>query len=228
MKKISKIILTFFLLLLVIIPIFFFLIYPQYNKIVLSKNNFDFYRIAKDTVIKILTEISPSSDVYAQEILGETSIEETIAQNNINLKEKLLEKSDTKIVIKSVNIEGKISQGISANSMNNGFWHFPTSVYPGQFGNMVIIGHRYQYLPPAKNTFFNLDKVSIGDEINIKNTDNEYTYIVTNIKIVNPNDISVLQDTNDYRITLITCTPLWTHEKRLVITAKLDKLYKKV
>ena len=112
--------------------------------------------------------------------------------------------------------------------MDSGFWHFPISKYPGQKGNAVIIGHRFLNLPPAKDTFFNLDKVKIGDEIVLKHDEGEWKYIVTEIKIVDENDISVVKDTDDYRLTLITCTPLWTSEKRLVVIAKLDKLYQKV
>lgn len=228
MKKLLKILITFFIVLLALMPIFFFLIYPQYNNIIINKDKFDLYKITKDITIKILTKISPSEDLYAQEILGISSIEETLLEENLKLEKRLLEDNKTRIVIKSVNIDGRISQGETAESMNEGFWHFPISAYPGELGNVVIIGHRYQYLPPAKNTFFNLNNVRIGDEIKVIDKYNEFTYIVTSKKDVNPNDISVLQPSDDYRITLITCTPLWTHEKRLVITAKLDKLYKKV
>jgi sortase A len=110
--------------------------------------------------------------------------------------------------------------------MNKGFWHFPSSNLPGQKGNMVVIGHRYAKLPPNKDTFFNLDKVKVGDKIEVVQNDNQFTYIVTETKVVEKNDISVLQDYSDYRITLITCSPLWTSKQRLVIVGKLDKLYK--
>jgi len=83
-------------------------------------------------------------------------------------------------------------------------------------------------IPPKKDTFFNLDKVDIGDRIHITSDLGEYNYIVLEKKEVEPNDISIIQDTDDYTLTLVTCTPLWTSQKRLVVVAKLDKLYKKV
>ena len=110
--------------------------------------------------------------------------------------------------------------------MNKGFWHFPTSDLPGQKGNSVIIGHRYAKLPPNKDTFFNLDKVKVGDKIEVVQLDQTHTYIVTDTKIVEKNDISILQNYSDYRITLITCSPLWSSNQRLVVVGKLDKLYK--
>jgi sortase A len=124
-------------------------------------------------------------------------------------------------------VEGNIFQGRDSNTMDRGFWHFPTSAYPGQQGNSVIIAHRYLYLPPAKNTFFNLDKVKKGDNIVVEQEGNKYTYIVSEVKVVEKNDISVLQDTTEHQITLITCTPLWTSHQRLAVIAKLDKLYQK-
>lgn len=228
MNKGLKITITITLILLALVPLVYFLVYPIYNDILLKKNSFDIYRITRQISINLLTQISPSTDVFAQEILGTNSMEESLKTENVILKDTLLEDTKTKVIINSVNIEGYIAQGLNSETMMRGFWHFPTSVYPGTQGNSVIIAHRFQYLPPAKNTFFNLDRVRVGDSVILQGESGEYTYIVTNIKEVNPNDTSVLMQTDDYRVTLITCTPLWTNHKRLVVTAKLDKLYKKV
>lgn len=199
-------------------------------------NSFDFYNISKEASVKILTQISPSRDKYHEQVLGATSIEESLKDAEINLDRKVLEELNTKINIETINIEGEIVQGESSLRMNDGFWHFPTTSFPGEKGNSVIIGHRFLHLPPRKDTFFNLEDIKIGETIVIsQNTDpnnpeeEEYlNYIVTETKIVEPNDMSVIQQTDDYRLTLITCTPLWTSEKRFVVIAKLDKLYKKV
>ena len=133
-----------------------------------------------------------------------------------------------RILIDNINIEGKVLQGESSLTMDKGFWHFPISAFPGEKGNMVTIGHRFMNLPPNRDSFFNLDQTKIGEKIVISHQEGVYTYIVVDKKEVEPNDLSVVQETEDYRLTLITCTPLWTSQKRLVIIAKLDKLYKKV
>ena len=93
MKKLLKILITFFIVLLALMPIFFFLIYPQYNNIIINKDKFDLYKITKDITIKILTKISPSEDLYAQEILGISSIEETLLEETRNEIENYLEKA---------------------------------------------------------------------------------------------------------------------------------------
>jgi sortase A len=227
-RKTIKYIATFFLILFAISPILFLLIYPKYNDILITIKNFDPYRISQEKSISLLTAIAPPRDRYAELVLGATSIEESLQENQIVLDRKLLEELQTKITIKDINVEGQIFQGESSKTMDNGFWHFPISKFPGEKGNVVIIGHRYLNLPPAKNTFYNLDKVKIGDHIDITHTEGEFTYIVVEIKEVEPNDMTVIEQSDDYRLTLITCTPLWTSEKRLAVIAKLDKLYKKV
>ena len=228
MKKPIKIALTLFLILLVLTPIFFFITYPFYNDIALKLKKLNIYDRTKETFITLLTTISPTPDKFKTEEFSADSIEESIKSTDIILDTKLLEELNTTLSIDNVLIEGRVFQGTSSQAMDSGFWHFPISKYPGQKGNAVIIGHRFLNLPPAKDTFFNLDKVKIGDEIVLKHDEGEWKYIVTEIKIVDENDISVVKDTDDYRLTLITCTPLWTSEKRLVVIAKLDKLYQKV
>lgn len=226
-SKFLKVGITVFLILLLLALLGFLFIYPAYNKISLVFNDLNPYRISKNVYMTLLTKISPTIDSFDAQELSEKSIEDYVLQetvyNSINLEEL-----HTKVEIDSVSILGRISEGSNSEAMLKGFWHLPNSAVPGEQGNVVIIGHRYQYLPPAKNTFFYLDRVQIGDEIKVFGDDGDYTYIVTNTRIVQPNDISVLKDTDDYRLTLITCTPLWTSHQRLVITAKLDKLYKKV
>lgn len=228
MKKSIKLVTTLFLILLALTPIAFFIIYPQYNELALKKNSLNIYALAKDTTINILTAISPTKEKFLKEEFVQGSIEESVKGANIILDKKILEELNTSISIPNILIEGGIFQGTDAYTMDKGFWHFPSSTYPGHKGNFVVIGHRFMNVPPAKDTFYNLDKVNIGDEVKVKHNEGEYTYIVTETKIVEANDVSVVKESDDYRLTLITCTPLWTSEKRLVVIAKLDKLYQKV
>lgn len=228
MNKTKKITLTFLLILLIVSPILFLLIYPNYNNIALTIKSFNPYTLSKETSISTLTTLSPLKEKFEEKVLGYTSIEESLKDTEIVLDRKILEELNTTIHIENINVEGKIYQGTSSLIMDSGFWHFPISKFPGEKGNTVIIGHRFMNLPPSKDTFFNLDKIKIGEKIEIKHNEGTFTYIVVEKKEVEPNDISVIKDSEDYRVTLITCTPLWTSEKRLVVVAKLDKLYKKV
>ncbi len=228
MKKVFKIVITVILIALVLIPLGYFVIYPNYNKVIGPIKRFDIQRSAGEITFQILTELVPTKDKIlgvAIESPNHTSIEESIGKGTI-LETKFLEEMGTKILINSIEVEGQVYEGLDSHTMNKGFWHFPISSLPGQKGNIVLIGHRYAKLPPNKDTFFNLDKVKVGDRIEVIQSNTQYTYIVTESKVVEKNDISVLEDYSDWRITLITCSPLWTSKQRLVIVGKLDKLYK--
>ena len=227
MKKTAKYLITTILIIIVLLPLGYFLIYPNYDKVIGPIKRFDVHRSSQEITFQVLSSLVPSKD----SILGITdispdsgSIEESLGKDFV-LEEKLLEEKETKIIVDSVYLEGEIYEGVDSNTMDKGFWHFPTSQLPGQKGNFVIIGHRYANLPPKKDTFFNLDKIKVGDRIEVIQSDNRYTYIVTESRVVEKNDISILKDYSDHRITLITCTPLWTDNQRLVIVGKLDKLY---
>jgi LPXTG-site transpeptidase (sortase) family protein len=227
MKTILKMITTITLLLTILVPIIYFLIYPNYNSLIGPIKRINIQRSAEEITFQFLTEVSPSRD----RVLGtsdttttERSIEETLSSSLI-LDDHILENLNSKLIINSIEAEGKIFEGADPKTMDRGFWHFPVSQMPGEKGNTVIIGHRYAKLPPERDTFFNLDKVRVGDRITIEQENNKFTYVVTETKIVEKNDISILDNYNDYRLTLITCTPLWTADQRLVIIGKLDKLY---
>ena len=209
MSKTFKILTTVILILSILTPLTYFIVYPNYNNLVAPLKRINIQRSAQEITFQIFTRMVPTKE----QILGVNiqndniqTIEESISKDFI-ISETVLENLNTKILIDSMEIEGKVYEGVDANTMDRGFWHFPISSLPGQKGNMVVIGHRYLKLPPNRDTFFNLDKVKVGDSIEVLQNDNEFTYIVTETKIVEKNDTSILQDFSDYRITLVTCTP---------------------
>ena len=97
--------------------------------------------------------------------------------------------------------------------------HYPESALPGNKGNCSIAGHRsYTY-----SEYFNrLDEVKLNDEIIIRTTRGEFKYKVNDIKVVLPTEVSVLDNTPDATLTLITCTPVRVATHRLIIKAKLE------
>jgi len=92
--------------------------------------------------------------------------------------------------------------------------------YPGRSGTTLISGHR--------DTHFSfLQDVSIGDEFELDSIldDKNYTYAVSNIKIIDSdkNDISISD--NQSQLKLVTCypfnTPIAGGPLRYVVTASL-------
>ncbi|PIZ72935.1 hypothetical protein COY06_06040 [Candidatus Peregrinibacteria bacterium CG_4_10_14_0_2_um_filter_41_8] len=109
-------------------------------------------------------------------------------------------------------------------ALRNGVVHYPGTPWPGQSGNVVVTGHSsyYPWDPGRfKDVFAVLHNVKIGDEIIVFHNQQKYRYQVTESSVVLPQQVQVLADTGDNRITLLTCTPIGTNLKRLIVTAKL-------
>lgn len=120
--------------------------------------------------------------------------------------------------IPSIESENPVREGIEKGVLKDSLGHDSNSTYAGQPGNCVIAGHRnYTF-----GKFFNrLDEVKIDDLIYLDTADETYTYKVVDIKIVAPNEDSVLNQSNSKEVlTLYTCTPLYIATHRLVIIAK--------
>lgn len=132
------------------------------------------------------------------------------------------EKNRTVISIPSAQIKGGLKSGQSPETMNRGLWHYPGSGLPGSQQKIIVIGHRYLNVPPAQDTFYNLDKVHVGAKVQITSDLGSWQYTVTATRVVDRHDTSILHNTGKEQLLLITCHPLWTSQQRLVIIAKPD------
>lgn len=105
---------------------------------------------------------------------------------------------------------------------------WPTSALPGSWGNNIIFGHSElpQFASPTNYSgiFTHIMELEQGDEIVITYDDVKYTYKVIDKKVIEPTDISVLEQRYDSAyVTLITCVPPGTLWKRGVIKAQIEK-----
>ncbi len=123
------------------------------------------------------------------------------------------------LTIPSIDLEVAVRQGVGSYSLRYSVGHYIPSVMPGETGNCVIMGHRnYTY-----GEFFNrLDELTEGDTIIVERGDTIYTYVVTEKFVVEPSDTSVLDQTDDAMLTLITCTPIRVATHRLIVRATLQ------
>ncbi|MFA6131398.1 MAG: sortase [Patescibacteria group bacterium] len=119
------------------------------------------------------------------------------------------------------------SEDVYQEALQNGVVHYPTSASPGEPGNVYIFGHSSDFLMfPGnyKTIFATLPHIEIGADIIISDgTGIVYTYRVIETKIVNPKDLSVLDqgDGTTSLLTLQTSYPLGTALKRFVVIAEL-------
>ena len=140
---------------------------------------------------------------------------------------------DPKLIIPKLNVNVPVAFGISndestvMNAMNHGVAHFAipgADAFPGQIGNTVITGHsagdiysNNQY----KFIFSGLERLQNKDIIYINYNSIRYTYSITKKEVVLPSEVNKLAyPTEKPLLTLITCTPLGTAEKRLLVTAE--------
>ena len=136
-------------------------------------------------------------------------------------KNFMFQKLHAILEIPSIQVRGPVISGDNEHIMEKGFWHVNTNGAWLQAGNIVIFGHRFYHLPPKQDTFFNLDKVKVGDSVMIYTDIGTWSYTVIGVKVVDRNDFSIFKNTKDPQLTLVTCHPLWTSKKRLVVIAKL-------
>lgn len=125
------------------------------------------------------------------------------------------------LIIPGIALDEKIQEGYSVYTVNKGVWHWPKGASPGQIGNTVLIGHRWTYRGPA--VFAHLDLVKRGDPIVLVWDGRKVSYTVSDIKVVEPNDTSIIQPSKDKRLTIYTCTPMWTSRYRLAVIAEEDR-----
>lgn len=95
---------------------------------------------------------------------------------------------------------------------------------PGQVGNTVLSGHSSNdWLESGDNKFVfaRLEQLQLGDMIYLHYNTTRYSYTITKREVVKPTEINKLvYETDRPVLTLITCTPLGTAEKRLLLTAE--------
>ncbi len=183
-------------------------------------------------VFNIYLEIFPPNNDYSNNIYNTTdyAFSDLKAIENSSETEKVLgvstvfDQHKTVLEIPSLEIKGPIVSGVDESTMLKGFWHYPNGANLTRGGNLVFVGHRFLKLPPAKDTFFNLDKIKKGAKIYLKNDLGTWEYTVISKRIVDINSVQVLLNTKDDRLTLITCHPVWTSKERLVVIAKPVKL----
>ena len=91
---------------------------------------------------------------------------------------------------------------------------------PGEVGNIFVYGHSSAESYSAyQNIFKKLNDLEEGDEISVTYNKEDFVYVVSNKKVVEKEDISVLDPTKVETLTLMTCWPIGTADKRLIISA---------
>lgn len=143
---------------------------------------------------------------------------------------KIDKNAPPKILINKINVNAPVifdqttvNEGAFQKALQHGVVHYPKTAVPGQPGNVVIFGHSSgQWWAPGnyKFVFTLLDRLRFNDRIFVDYQGTRYIYRVNTISVVTPTDLSVLNQSGDNLLTLITCTPVGTSTNRLIIRAR--------
>ena len=117
--------------------------------------------------------------------------------NNLETKE---EKNKWKIIIPEISLEAEISEGTSKEIMDKFVGHFEETTKIS--GNVGLAAHNRGY---AVNYFANIKQLKENDKIIYQYNGEQKIYSVIENKIIKDTDWSLLENTKDNRITLITC-----------------------
>ncbi len=126
------------------------------------------------------------------------------------------------ISIPTISLSQVIVDGTDKSQLQLGPGHYIGTAMPGEAGNVGIAGHRTTWGRP----FRNLDKLRKGDHIFITTPRAAVLYRVVWIRIVSPNDTSVVAPTSTPSLTLTTCNPPYSAASRLVVRAELGAVGK--
>ncbi len=127
-----------------------------------------------------------------------------------------------RIVVPSIKVDSVVKevalQMDTWQVANYAVGHHEISVLPGQQGNVVMAGHR----DIRGSVFRRLNELKPKDVVLVYTKNKVFRYIVSSSHIVAPTDVQVMAQTNDYRLTLITCTPIGIASHRIIVVAQLD------
>ena len=106
------------------------------------------------------------------------------------------------LTIPDVDVRVAVFNGNSERVLNMGAGRVPGTGEFGAAGNLAIAGHRDGF-------FRGLKDIAIGDDINLQHGDGIVNYSVTEIFVVDPDAVHVLEPTEEATLTLITCYPFY-------------------
>ena len=165
-----------------------------------QKNDFEKHLISnifkKSTVLVELNSNNINQDTKEDsKIQNNNPIIQTEENSQIATKE-----NNWKIKIPQISLEASISEGTGKEVMDKYVGHFEET--SKKIGNIGLAAHNRGY---AVNYFARIKELKEGDEIIYKYNDFEKTYIVVENKIIKDTDWEDLEETEENKITLITC-----------------------
>src|ERR1700759_3472792 len=119
--------------------------------------------------------------------------------------------------VPKIALEVPVLEGTDDLSLNRAVGHIIGTPKPGEDGNVGIAGHRDGF-------FRGLKDVTAGDTIELIMPDGVRKYVIDEITVVDPTDVSVLAPRDKPTVTLVTCYPFYfigSAPQRYIVKASL-------
>lgn len=140
--------------------------------------------------------------------------EEVITTMTYQNQKSILEQDSENVVkleIPEWDFERLVKEG-SVNQIDNSF----ATMIGSNKSNIVIAGHDIPIV------FHDLQRITIGMKVYLKKGNKMIEYIVVRKETVKPTEVQYLEETEEERLTLITCTDY--NQKRLIIICKKNNI----
>lgn len=154
---------------------------------------------------------------------------------NLKNNEKILVPPDTyfSLVIPKIGASARVIINVDPSNQKEylaalakGVAHAKGSVFPGMNGISFYFSHStdsFWDVGRYNAVFYLLKDMQIGDDVYIYFKNQRYNYKVTKTEILDPSDVSLLenaQNVKDQEVVLQTCWPPGTTWKRFIVIAK--------
>jgi len=124
-----------------------------------------------------------------------------------------------RISIPAIGVSEYVVEGTDVASLRKGPGHYPETPLPGDAGTTAIAGHRTTYGAP----FRKIDQMKRGQRITVDMPDGRFVYRVERTKIVDDQDLSVLDRVGYQRLVLSACHPLYSAAQRIIVFARFRR-----
>lgn len=129
-----------------------------------------------------------------------------------------------RLIIPEIGLDVGIYQG-GEDSLEKGIWNrFPERGTPESGGNFILSGHRFTVGFETNglrrgSPLFNIDRLGVGDKIEVVWKQKQYTYEIKEVFLVKPSAVEIEDPTATPTLTLYTCTLRGSEDGRVVIRA---------
>lgn len=198
-----------------------------------EKIKYQLYEKNNSGQIVLPTATADKEVVYLPDVQNQapnTTPPQTSSQTPENQNVSLKDLENNYLIIPKINVKVPIvwdspaEEETMLENLRSGVAHYNFTPLPdsGQ-GPVFITGHSSYYWWDKglyKTIFTNLDQLENDDEIALAYNNIVYLYKVSDKIVVWPNQTEVLDKINEPILRLMTCVPIGTNLKRLVISAK--------